>query len=269
MAGLSVLMVVAGMAVAVGLVGVVPWAQGLLAARTDPTTVSASVQGTRQTAAAVAAATPTAETAPSSEPAPEPTSTVPAPVRTDEDGMPHSDTAGTGTWTAAPNAAAAPAHERIHTYYLQIEDQTYVDPTEVAQTVATVLNDERGWPGTKQVSFVQVDDPSQAAFTISIATPGTTDAMCAPMPTGGTWSCNNGTNVILNSDRWNYLVPWVPDVTTYRSYLVNHEVGHWLGHSHEYCGAAGQYAPVMQQQSKGLQGCVANPWATLDGQTPS
>ena len=268
MAALSVLMVIAGVAVAVGVVGLVPWAQGMLSSRAGSTSAAAASESA-SVGRAIASTSPTPTPTPTEEPTPEPTSTVPPPARTDEDGMAHSDTSGTGTWTAAPNASVAPTRANVHFYYLRIEDGTYVDAAEVAQTVATVLNDERGWPAVKNASFVQVDDPAQADFTISIATPGTTDALCAPMPTRGTWSCNNGTNVALNSDRWNYLVPWIPDAATYRAYQVNHEVGHWLGYGHVNCDHAGAYAPTMQQQSKGLQDCVANPWPTQDNQDPS
>ena len=44
--------------------------------------------------------------------------------------------------------------------------------------------------------------------------------------------------------------------------VVNHETGHWLGHGHRVLPATARPAPVMQQQSKGLDGCRPNPWPT-------
>ena len=44
--------------------------------------------------------------------------------------------------------------------------------------------------------------------------------------------------------------------------VVNHETGHWLGRGHAGCPRPGALAPVMMQQSKGLDGCRLNPWPT-------
>ncbi|HEX5017257.1 MAG TPA: DUF3152 domain-containing protein, partial [Actinomycetes bacterium] len=46
----------------------------------------------------------------------------------------------------------------------------------------------------------------------------------------------------------------------YRAMVVNHETGHWFGLGHASCGGSGKLAPVMMQQSKGLEGCRPNPW---------
>ena len=83
-------------------------------------------------------------------------------------------------------------------------------------------------------------------------------------PCSSTYSCRVGRYVIINQDRWLHTTPVWKDSglgrRNYRHLVVNHETGHWLGHRHAYCGGPGQLAPVMQQQSKGLQGCRANPW---------
>jgi len=42
--------------------------------------------------------------------------------------------------------------------------------------------------------------------------------------------------------------------------VINHETGHWLGLGHSQCPASGAPAPIMQQQSIDLQGCVINSW---------
>ena len=51
--------------------------------------------------------------------------------------------------------------------------------------------------------------------------------------------------MIINLDRWRLSVPHFVDagvpLDAYRTYVVNHEVGHQLGHGHERCpGRAGR-----------------------------
>jgi hypothetical protein len=76
-----------------------------------------------------------------------------------------------------------------------------------------------------------------------------------------TYSCRVGRYVIINQDRWRHGSPYFPgDLLTYRRMVIDHETGHWLGRGHAYCPRRGAKAPVMQQQSKGMQGCRVNPW---------
>lgn len=225
-------------------------------------TASASTAASALATAASSAATPTATTTAG------PTQT-PAP-RVDEQGFSHSDAVGDGTWTVAdPVAPSQPGAATVYRYVLRVEGGTSVDAAAAAVVIENVLNDDRGWRGTEGVSFEQVDDPAAADFTLSIATPTTTDALCAPLETIGMWNCRNGTNVVLNSDRWTYGSPTFSSVDAYHVYEINHEVGHFLGHEHEYCAGAGLTSPVMAQQSRTREGgCTENGWPTRDNQAP-
>ena len=221
-----------------------------------PATVSAPAT------AASPAATPTATATAG------PTQT-PAP-RVDEQGFSHSGAVSDGTWTVAdPVAPSQPGAATVDRYVLRVEGGTSVDAAAAAAVIESVLNDDRGWRGTEGVSFEQVGDPAAADFTLSIATPTTTDALCAPLETTGMWNCRNGTNVVLNSDRWTYGSPTFSSVDAYHVYEINHEVGHFLGHEHEYCAGAGLTSPVMAQQSRTREGgCTENGWPTRDNQAP-
>ena len=173
--------------------------------------------------------------------------------------MVRNGTVGAGTWTVAA-AGDAPTEGVLRTYAVRVEDGIGVDAEEAAEEIAAVLADERGWQGPADVVFHRVADPAEAEFTISIGSPPTVDELCLPAKTGGLWSCRIGPEVALNSDRWLHATPTYDDLAEYRAYMINHEVGHFLGHGHASCPAEGAPAPVMLQQSIDLQGCTPNAW---------
>jgi hypothetical protein len=70
-----------------------------------------------------------------------------------------------------------------------------------------------------------------------------------------------GDRVVINARRWGFAVTdFHGDITGYRRYVINHEVGHRLGNGHVDCTGAGDPAPVMMQQTKGVEECKPNSW---------
>lgn len=178
--------------------------------------------------------------------------------------MSHSGLVGTGRFTTS--TVALPAAKRtavVHTYVVEVEGGVKADPNRVARQIEATLNDPRGWLGYRGSSFATVADRSKADFVIYLASPPTVDRMCVGTNTQGTWNCEVGKNVVLNSDRWMLMTPTYGDLAAYRSYMVNHEIGHFLGRGHAACPKAGAVAPVMLQQSISLQGCTPNAWPRL------
>ncbi|KRB77048.1 hypothetical protein ASE01_09810 [Nocardioides sp. Root190] len=124
------------------------------------------------------------------------------------------------------------------------------------------FEDARGWRG-RGVVFVPVR--SGGAFTLWISQAGHLPRFSSAC--SAQWSCRVGRNVVINVERWKHASPaWNRargSLRNYRHMVVNHETGHWLGRGHVGCGRRGALAPVMMQQSKGLNGCRFNPWPTL------
>lgn len=145
-------------------------------------------------------------------------------------------------------------------FTVEVEPATGLDVEAVARDVARSLGDERSWSSTRTLE--RVDDPSAARIRLVVATPETVDRLCAEvgLRTAGIYSCWTGRFAALNAWRWDAGAEGFADIQTYRQYLVNHEFGHGLGYGHVGCPSEGSLAPVMMQQSKGLDGCTANGW---------
>jgi Protein of unknown function (DUF3152) len=167
-----------------------------------------------------------------------------------------------GAFTVVPGEAPAPGAGTVRSVRVEVEQGLPVDGEVFAQAVLTTLGDPRGWGQTDGVTFSRTaaDD---ASIRVVLASPATTDRLCAPLQTESLYSCGNSVTgvAVLNFDRWvNGAADFGDDVATYRQYLVNHEVGHVLGHGHEPCPAPGAVAPVMVQQTISTDGCLPNGW---------
>ena len=174
--------------------------------------------------------------------------------------------AGPGSYRNAQVDVRPPSSGgRLIRYDVRVEDNLDIDPNLAARVIAGVLNDERSWRGSGRVRFQLVGDSERAELHAYIVTPGTTDRLCAPLLTRGEVSCQNGNRVVLNAKRWQLgAAAYGRDLTNYRRYLVNHEFGHYIGYGHVECPGRGRPAPVMMQQTKGLDGCRKNPWVESD-----
>jgi hypothetical protein len=146
----------------------------------------------------------------------------------------------------------------------RLERRTTDEATADFEAVAeATLSDARGW-SRAGFRLVRRDD---APYLVVLAEGDEVDRLCLPYDTYGQYSCQNGPVVALNADRWRTATPkWTGDLATYRQMLVNHEVGHLLGlhHPRPQCPHPGQAAPVMNQQSTELDGCLPNPWPLPD-----
>ena len=143
------------------------------------------------------------------------------------------------------------------------------DLTEFANTVFSTLNDPRGWPRAGAVFQENEDadpntDPNACSMTLTLAA---ADQMTSfSTECSDEYSCRVGNDVVINVDRWNNATEgWLNaggTVERYRTMVINHEVGHRLGHldNELTCSAVNQPAPLMQQQSMDLLGCTPNEW---------
>lgn len=150
-------------------------------------------------------------------------------------------------------------------YTVEVEGGLRVPEQHFAAAVREVLTDPRGWEAQDGVHFVNVT-PAQRAegaaaeVRIILGSPAYVDDGCLPLRTMGNLSCHSRGKVLLNVRRWAQGADTYDDVTAYRTYLINHEVGHAIGHSHRACPGRGRPAPVMVQQTKSLYGCEPWPW---------
>ncbi|GHB11256.1 membrane protein [Streptomyces tendae] len=180
-----------------------------------------------------------------------PPDSTPSPVAEDTDGF------VTGKLSAPPVG-----NGNIRRFKVRVEDGIGLSADDAARQVYEILADRRSWTANGHDGFQLVSEGDRD-FVVVIASPATVDRICgaAGLHTKGEVNCDVGSRVIVNLKRWNSGSPQFPGkLADYRALIINHEVGHRIGHGHEGCPGPGRPAPAMMQQIDGLHGCEANAW---------
>ncbi|GGS85585.1 DUF3152 domain-containing protein [Streptomyces griseoviridis] len=177
---------------------------------------------------------------------------------------------GSGEFDAIEGVDKAPGRGQKYTYRVDVEKGLGLDGELFAQAVQKTLNDDRSWAHNGARTFERVHS-GHPDFVITLASPGTTADWCAKSGLDTTIdnvSCDSAATerVMINAYRWAKGAKTYGDdkIYPYRQMLINHEVGHRLGHNHVTCDKDGDLAPVMQQQTKFLEydgiRCRPNAW---------
>ncbi|MGW1869081.1 DUF3152 domain-containing protein [Streptomyces mauvecolor] len=181
-----------------------------------------------------------------------------------------------GKFDAVPGFDAAPGKGRKYRYRVDVEQGLGLDGGLFAEAVQKTLNDDRSWGHGGTMTFERISS-GKPDFIITLASPGTTGAWCAKSgldTNEDNVSCDSAATdrVMINAFRWaqgSETFGWGKAMLSYRQMLINHEVGHRLGHNHVSCRTPGALAPVMQQQTKSLDidgiKCLPNPWVYPQG----
>jgi len=200
--------------------------------------------------------------------------------------------AGAGTWhVVSGTTATRGTGDQQYTYTVEVEDglQSVEQDQTFAADVDAILADPRSWIGGGQVSLTRIDtgDPDFRISLTSQLTIRSPDKCGWDVPLEASCFIGWAGRVFINDARWiRGAMSYGADLAGYRSYAVNHEVGHALGRRHEACPGPAAPAPVMMQQSWSTSDddlsvldpqtiprdgnvCVANPFPFPDVATPA
>ena len=180
-----------------------------------------------------------------------------------------------GKFLTVAGTAKAPGKGQKYRYRIDVEHGLGLDSALFARAVQETLNDDRSWAHDGDMTFERIST-GKLDFVITLASPGTTGEWCEKSGLDtleDNVSCDSAATerVMINAYRWAQgSSTFGPDkLFAYRRMLINHEVGHRLGHNHVSCGTKGALAPVMQQQTKSLDidgiKCRPNAWVYPKG----
>jgi len=123
----------------------------------------------------------------------------------------------------------------------------------------SVLTDDRGWQKLGYSFIYNKHDIKNVDFRICFVKQSYIEELCNF--TGLSCADLRDNTIYINVNRWRRgSKRSLLDLDLYRTYVINHEVGHILGRGHNKPGRKGSKVPVMVQQTLGIGGCKPNPW---------
>jgi hypothetical protein len=182
-------------------------------------------------------------------------------------------TTGPDTFSyASGSSAVIGAAGSTHTFRVGVETNVARGTGPTANAFAAdairILGAAQSWTAGGTMRFQQVPTSKHADFTLYLASAATSESMCAKagLHTNKIISCTFNSTVVINLSRWLTAVAgYGAPLSSYQAFAINHEVGRELGYSDEACPGIGKPAPVMMQQSLGLEGCLPNPYPYRNG----
>jgi len=168
-------------------------------------------------------------------------------------------------WISATERSAATtpptptSTTKTFNYTIAIRGTVVSDFAHFRALVAATLNDSRGWPRAN-IKFQEVNSGGHFAVFLQEPAIFANYAGCDVE-----LSCRHGNNIMINDDRWRLGTDhWTttglpPD--DYRRMIINHEVGHWLGHRHITTPCASTSIPMPLMIDSPLRPtCAPNIW---------
>jgi hypothetical protein len=143
-----------------------------------------------------------------------------------------------------------------YTYSIEFDKDIIINTNLVIKKITSVLEDKRGW---KRLGYNFYHKDKNPKFKIKIVKEEKIIKACK---FSGLSCADMSTNTIyINIKRWrNGSKRSKLSLDDYRTYILNHEIGHLIGRDHVQCNKSGSKVAVMVQQTLGISDCKPNPW---------